>query len=97
VSDLLVQDLSWHGAGHALLAFLVVWWAWDYTVWVTSEVDTNATPVRLLLLAMMLASLAMAVAVPEAFGRHGLLFAASYVAIKVGRLLPDIRRLDCRL
>ena len=87
VSDVLVEDLSWHGAGHALLALLVVWWAWDYTVWVTSEVDTNETPVRLLLLAMMLASLAMAVAVPEAFGRHGVLFAASYVAIKVGRLL----------
>jgi len=87
VSDLLVENLSWGGAGHALLALLVVWWAWDYTVWVTSEVDTNETPVRLLLLAMMLASLAMAVAVPEAFGRHGLLFAASYVAIKVGRLL----------
>ena len=36
---------------------------------------------------MMLASLLMAVAVPEAFGSHGLLFAGSYVAIKVGRLL----------
>jgi low temperature requirement protein LtrA len=87
VSDLLVEDLSWAGAGYALLALLVVWWAWDYTVWVTSEVDSDQTPVRLLLLAMMFASLAMAVAVPEAFGQHGLLFAGSYVAIKVGRLL----------
>jgi low temperature requirement protein LtrA len=87
VSQLLLDDLSWAGAGHALLALLVVWWAWDYTTWVTSEVDPDPIPVRLLLLAMMLASLAMAVAVPEAFGQHGLLFACSYVAIKVGRLL----------
>jgi low temperature requirement protein LtrA len=87
VSNLLVEDLSWAGAGDTLLALLVVWWAWDYTVWVTSEVHSDLTPVRLLMLGMMLASLAMAVAVPEAFGQHGLLFAGSYVAIKVGRLL----------
>jgi low temperature requirement protein LtrA len=71
VSDLLLDNLSWAGAGEALLALLVVWWAWDYTTWVTSEVDSDPIPVRLLLLAIMLASLAMAVAVPEAFGRYG--------------------------
>jgi low temperature requirement protein LtrA len=86
VAHLLLDDLSWAGAGDALLALLVVWWAWDYTTWVTSEVDPDPTLVRLLLLAMMLASLAMAVAVPEAFGSHGLLFAGSYIAIKIGRL-----------
>jgi low temperature requirement protein LtrA len=86
VSHLLLGNLTWGGAVDALVALLVVWWAWDYTTWVTSEVDPEQTSVRLLLLAMMLASLVMAVAVPEAFGRHGLLFACSYVAIKVGRL-----------
>jgi low temperature requirement protein LtrA len=86
VSHLILGDLSWARALDALVALLVVWWAWDHTTWVTSEVDTSRTPVRLLLLAMMLASLVMAVAVPEAFGGHGLLFAGSYVAIKVGRL-----------
>ena len=87
VSHLLFNDLSWTGAVHATLALLIVWWAWDYTVWVTSEIDLEPIGVRLLVLAMMLASLAMAVAVPEAFGRYGLLFAGSYVAVKVGRLL----------
>jgi low temperature requirement protein LtrA len=33
----------------------------------------------------MLASLLMAAALPEAFGAHGLLFAASYVGLQVGR------------
>jgi low temperature requirement protein LtrA len=87
VSHLLLDDLTWTGATHALLALGVVWWAWNYTVWVTSEVDLAPIPVRVLFLAMMLASLAMAVAVPEAFGRYGLLFAFSYMAIKIGRLL----------
>ena len=35
----------------------------------------------------MFASLLMAVAIPEAFGERAMLFAASYVAIQVGRHL----------
>ena len=29
------------------------WWAWTYTTWVTNELDTESTPVRLVLLAIM--------------------------------------------
>jgi low temperature requirement protein LtrA len=43
--------------------------------------------VRLLLLGLMFASLLMAVAIPQAFGGRAMLFAASYVAIQVGRHL----------
>jgi low temperature requirement protein LtrA len=38
-----------------------------------------------LLLALMLVSLLMAVAIPQAFEAHALLFAGSYVAIQIGR------------
>ena len=68
VSHLLLHDLTWHGAGRALLVLLVVWWAWNYTTWVTNQLDPDAVPVRLLVLAIMLASLVMAVAIPAAFG-----------------------------
>ena len=85
VSHLLLDDLSWTGAGKAALCLLVVWWAWNYTTWVTNELDPDSPVVRLVLLAIMLASLAMAVAIPEAFGSRGLLFAGAYVAIQVGR------------
>jgi low temperature requirement protein LtrA len=85
VSHLVLEDLSWAGIGHATLALLVVWWAWNYTTWVTNELDPDSVVVRLLLIGIMLASLLMAVAIPEAFGAHGLLFAASYVVIQVGR------------
>ena len=33
---------------------LVVWWAWNYTTWVTNELDPDATAVRLLLMGIML-------------------------------------------
>jgi low temperature requirement protein LtrA len=85
VSHLLLADLTWRGAGQAALALLVVWWSWNYTTWVTNELDPDATAVRLLLIGLMLASLVMAVAIPRAFAHRGLLFAGAYVVIQVGR------------
>jgi low temperature requirement protein LtrA len=87
VSHLLLEHLTWAGAGQSVLMLLVVWWSWNYTTWVTNELDAESIPVRLLLIALMLASLLMAVAIPEAFGDRALLFAGSYVAIQVGRHL----------
>jgi low temperature requirement protein LtrA len=85
VSHLLLDDLSWRGAGRALLVLLVVWWAWNYTTWVTNELDPDSIVVRLVLIAVMLGSLVMAVAIPGAFGGRALLFAGSYVVIQTGR------------
>jgi low temperature requirement protein LtrA len=85
VSHLLLANLTWEGAGQAAVVLLVVWWSWNYTTWVTNELDPDAIPVRLLLIGLMLASLVMSVAIPEAFGGRGLLFAGAYVVIQVGR------------
>jgi low temperature requirement protein LtrA len=87
VSHLLLDHLTWTGAGQAALVLLVVWWSWNYTTWVTNELNTESIAVRLLLIGLMLASLVMAIAIPDAFGDKALLFAASYVAIQVGRHL----------
>lgn len=85
VAHLLLEHLTWEGAGQALIALLVVWWAWNYTTWVTNELDPDSIVVRMLLIGIMLASLLMAVAIPQAFGERALLFAGAYVAIQVGR------------
>ena len=85
VSHLLLAHLSWEGAGQAALVLLVVWWSWNYTTWVTNELDPGSIVVRMLLIALMLASLLMAIAIPDAFGERALLFAGAYVAIQVGR------------
>ena len=87
VSHLLLANLTVTGAAKSALILLVVWWAWNYTTWVTNELDPDSDAVRLLLLGIMLASLLMAVAIPEAFGSRALLFAGAYVAIQVGRHL----------
>jgi low temperature requirement protein LtrA len=85
VSHLLLEHLTWEGVGQSIVVLLAVWWSWNYTTWVTNEVDPESIVVRLLLIGLMLASLVMAIAIPEAFGDKALLFAASYVAIQVGR------------
>src|SRR3982750_4511028 len=78
VSHLLLAHLTWTGVGEAAVTRLVVWWAWNYTTWVTNELDLESTVVRLLVIGLMLASLLLAVAIPQAFGVHALLFAGSY-------------------
>ena len=85
LSHALLADLSIAGALKTLFLLLVIWWAWNYTTWMANWFDPDAVPVRVVLLGVMLASLLMAAAVPNAFGGDGLLFAAAYVALQVGR------------
>jgi low temperature requirement protein LtrA len=85
VSHLLLEHLTWTGVLQSLIVLCAVYWSWNYTTWTTNELDTETVPVRLLLLGLMLVSLLMSVAIPQAFETHALLFAGSYVAIQVGR------------
>ena len=84
LSHRLLDHLSVGGALETLL-LLVVWSAWAGTAWITNWFDPDRLPVRLMLVAVMLASLFMSVAIPDAFGERGLIFALAYVAIQVGR------------
>jgi low temperature requirement protein LtrA len=85
LSHLILDDLSVGGVASALFLLLVVWWAWIYTTWMANWFDPASPAVRTVLTGVMLASLLMAAALPEALGEHGVLFAASYVALQVGR------------
>lgn len=87
LSHRLLEHLSLIGALETLILFLAVWWAWVYTSWCTNWLDPDRGAVRLLLLAVMLAALALAVAIPDAFGANGWLFVTAYLAIQIGRTL----------
>jgi low temperature requirement protein LtrA len=87
LSHLLLEDLSARGAGRTLLLLLAVWWAWVYNAWFTNWFDPDKRPVRLMMVAVMLAALIMSAALPEAFGERGLYVAGAYVAMQVGRTL----------
>jgi low temperature requirement protein LtrA len=85
LSHQIIDDLSVAGVAQAAFLLLIVWWAWIYTTWMANWFDPASPAVRGVLTAVMLGSLLMAAALPEAFGERGLLFAASYVALQVGR------------
>ena len=85
LSHHLLADLTWSGAAQTAFLLLAVYWAWNYTTWMANWFDPEVTAVRLVLAFVMLASLLMAVAIPEAFGDHGLLLAASYCALQLVR------------
>jgi low temperature requirement protein LtrA len=82
---LLGAGLSWSAAAETALMLVALYWAWNYTTWMANWFDPETTAVRLILIVVMLASLLMAVAIPEGFGDRALLFAASYVGLQVAR------------
>ncbi|HEU0288488.1 MAG TPA: low temperature requirement protein A [Nocardioidaceae bacterium] len=82
---LLGAGLTWTAAAQTALMLIAVYWAWNYTTWMANWFDPETTAVRLILIVVMLASLLMAVAIPEGFGARALLFAASYVGLQVAR------------
>lgn len=85
------------GAVQAGLLLMAVWWVWIYTSWITNWLDPDRNPVRLMLAALMLAGLFLSSSIPTAFGGghggeghdgvadRGLVFAAAYVTMQVGR------------
>ncbi|QPB18470.1 low temperature requirement protein A [Rhizobium sp. 007] len=85
LSHALASDFSSTAAIESLLLIFAIWWVWINTTWVTNLLDTDKDPVRLLLFGLMFGGILLAIAIPEAFGTQGLVFAAIYSAMQVGR------------
>src|SRR5262245_19480319 len=85
LSHHLLADISWSGAAETAFMLVAVYWAWNYTTWMTNWFDPDTVPVRLVLVFVMLASLLLSVAIPEGFGGYALLFAAGYAGLQIGR------------
>ncbi|HEY4094240.1 MAG TPA: low temperature requirement protein A, partial [Baekduia sp.] len=68
LSHVILGDLSATGVARAAFLLLVVWWAWIYTTWMVNWFDPASPAVRVVLIGVMLASLLMAAALPEALG-----------------------------
>ncbi len=74
LSHLILDDLTVGAVARAAFLLVVVWWAWIYTTWMAKWFDPASPAVRTVLTGVMLTSLLMAAALPEAFGvqRHAL-------------------------
>lgn len=85
LSHYLLVHLDWIGAMQAAVLFFAVWWAWMYTTWATNWIDPDRAPNRLAIGAVMLGSLVLAAALPQAFGDGGGTFVGAYLTVQIGR------------
>jgi low temperature requirement protein LtrA len=85
VSHELLEHLSLSGLIDTVILWFAVWLGWQYTCWFTNWFDPETPLIRTVLFASMLLALIMASALPDAFGQRGLIFAAAYTGIQVGR------------
>ena len=87
ISHFLLENMTGIGAVQTSVLWFAVWLGWQYTCWMTNWFDPDKPAIRGILFALMLLALVMAAALPEAFGERGLIFAAAFAAIQVGRSL----------
>jgi low temperature requirement protein LtrA len=85
LSHHLLANITWSVGAETAFMLVALYWAWNYTTWMTNWFDPDTAPVRLVLVFVMLASLLMAIAIPEGFGEYALLFACAYSGLQIGR------------
>src|ERR1700743_768905 len=67
ISHTLLGHFTPLGVLQTTLLFLGVWWVWVNTAWITTWLNPERTPVRLLLFCLMLGGLVLSTSIPKAF------------------------------
>jgi low temperature requirement protein LtrA len=83
VTTLLLRDVTWGGFGRGLLVLGVLWWAWASYAWLTNAVDADDGIALAVMFVATAALFVAALAVPEAFGSHRLVFALAFLVVLV--------------
>jgi low temperature requirement protein LtrA len=86
VTLLMSDDPTWQGLGRGLVVLAALWWAWTGYAWLTNTLEPEEGPVRAGMFAAMAAMLVVALAVPQAFDAHGVLFGVAYLIVRLLQL-----------
>jgi low temperature requirement protein LtrA len=86
VTSLMSSDPTWGGILRGMLVLGALWWAWAAYAWLTNTLNPEEGAVRLAVFVVMGAMLIAALAVPEAFGDHGVLFGVAYLVVRAMHL-----------
>jgi low temperature requirement protein LtrA len=82
VTSMLAADPTWGGLLRGLLVLGALWWAWGAYAWLTNTLNPEEGAVRIAMFVAMAAMLIVALAVPEAFDEHGVIFGVAYLAVR---------------
>jgi low temperature requirement protein LtrA len=83
VTTFWLENTSWGGFGRGLLILLALYWVWASYAWLTNAADAQLDRVSAVLLFAMGALFIAALALPDAFGSHRLLFALAFFVVLV--------------
>jgi low temperature requirement protein LtrA len=87
VTTLLSADPTWAGLLRGLVVLAALWWAWAAYAWLTNTLNPEEGLVRIAMFVVMAAMLICALAVPEAFGDHGVIFGVAYLVVRAMHLV----------
>ena len=87
VTTLLSADPTWGGLLRGLVVLAALWWAWAAYAWLTNTLNPEEGLVRIAMFVVMGAMLVCALAVPEAFGDHGVIFGVAYLVVRAMHLV----------
>ncbi len=83
LTNVLVDGSGAEASLQVVVMLAVVWWMYDGYAWLTNAIATDLLRFRLLLLGGMGGFLVIALAIPTAYGRNGLVFALGYLVVVV--------------
>jgi low temperature requirement protein LtrA len=83
VTAVLSNDPNWLGLEHAVLILVALWWAWAAYAWLTNTLDPEEGAVWGSILVAIGAMFVASLAVPEAFGDHGVVFGVAFLIVIV--------------
>ena len=86
VTSLLSAHSTWGGLLRGMLILGAIWWAWAAYAWLTNTLNPEEGIVRIAMFAVMAAMLVVALAVPEAFDEHGVIFGIAYLVVRTMHL-----------
>jgi low temperature requirement protein LtrA len=81
VTTLWLEQQTWSGLGRGLLVLVALWWVWASFAWLTNAASAEADLVTAVILCATAALFIAALAVPEAFGAHRLVFGLAFFAV----------------
>jgi low temperature requirement protein LtrA len=86
VTSLLSANPTWGGLLRGILVLGALWWAWAAYAWLTNTLNPEEGLVRIAMFVVMASMLIVALAVPEAFDDHGVIFGVAYLVVRAMHL-----------
>lgn len=87
LSHTLLAELTFDNLVRVTMLFMAVWWVWMYTAWTTNWLDPERLPVRICMFVLAIVGLFLSMSIPHSFAERGIVFAAAYASMQVGRTL----------